>query len=134
MTDETISTGAATGADGKTVATATTEAGRSNANQSQCVRNFYQTEAYGTTCIVLAATPGKARYATFRAMRDAGYRVDLCGVRISVRRRRDMDGSMTKTGGIPVEGKCLAPELFANSIVLPTSASGTAEQGDTPQP
>ena len=79
------------------------------------IRNFYQTEAYGTTSIVVAATRGKARYATFYAMRDAGYRVDLCGVRISVRRRRDMDGSMTKTGGIPVEGKCLAPDLFANA-------------------
>ena len=84
------------------------------------VRNFYQTEAYGTTSIVIAATRGKARYATFYAMRDAGYRVDLCGVRISVRRRRDMDGSMTKAGGIPVEGKCLAPELFANSAICLT--------------
>ena len=79
------------------------------------VRNFFQTAAYGVTSIVISETPGKARYATFLAMRDAGYRVDLCGVRISVRRRRDMDGSMTKTGGIPVEGKCLAPELFANA-------------------
>ena len=57
---------------------------------SALVRNFYQTEAYGVTSIVIAATPGKARYATFLAMRDAGYRVELCGVRISVRRRRNV--------------------------------------------
>lgn len=77
------------------------------------VRNFYETTAYGVTSIVVAATPGKARYATYQAMREAGYRVDLCKVRICVRRRRDMDGSTTKTGGIPVEGKCLSPDLFA---------------------
>jgi L-cystine uptake protein TcyP (sodium:dicarboxylate symporter family) len=80
-------------------------------------RNFYQTEAFGVTSIVIASTPGKARYATFLAMRAAGYRVELCGVRISVRRRRDMDGSMTKAGGIPVEGKCLAPDMFANNTM-----------------
>ena len=82
---------------------------------SENVRNFYQTEADRVTSIVIAATHGKARYATFRAMREAGYSVTLLGVRISVRRRRDMDGSMTKTGGIPVENKCLAPDLFANA-------------------
>ena len=94
------------------------------------VRNFYQTEAYGVTSIVIAATPGKARYATFLAMRDAGYRVELCGVRISVRRRRDMDGSLTRTGGIPVEGKCLAPELFANGSVTGAKRTVDAMFGD----
>ena len=82
-------------------------------------RNFWQTEAYGTKSIVVAATRGSGRYATVCAMRDAVYRVDLFGVRISVHRRRDMDGSTTKHGGIPVEGKCLAPDLFANREAHP---------------
>ncbi len=83
-----------------------------NCTVEDIVRKAFQTTACGVTSIVFHETAGKARYATYLCATDAGYRVEI--PEITVRRRADLDGAMTRYGGIPVTGECLCPDDFAN--------------------
>jgi len=84
-----------------------------NRTVQDMVRKAFQTTACGVTSIVFHESAGKARYATYLCATDAGYRVAI--PQITVRRRPDLDGAMTRYGGIPVTGKCICCDDFANA-------------------
>jgi hypothetical protein len=72
----------------------------------------WETELIGTVSIVFADNRSKAKYRTFFCAWDAGYRPKIGVDRITVRRRKDLDGSAMISGGTIKPGVCYSEYIL----------------------
>lgn len=74
----------------------------------------YRTEAFGIVSIVFADNSGKAKAATFREARDAGYGAEF--KHIKCRRDPRFDGALYQDGSRPDVGKGVNPLLLKKAL------------------